>query len=97
MFLDLKSDLEEYMVRLRVDNVDGYVLSLSDYNGNRYEKNIEFIGVDISVNDFIYLPLSVLNEKNIFTYGRVTNKARENDLIKVINKDGEFYLERYYG
>ena len=85
------------MVKLRIDKVDGYFFTLSDINGNMYEKNIEFIGIDVGVSDYIYLPLSVLNEKNMFTYGVITDRVRKNDLIKVINKNGEFFLERYYG
>ncbi len=62
-----------------------------------YVKNIEFVGFIFNVGDYLFLPDEVLDEDNIYTYGKIVNGKNEKDLIKVVSNDVSYYLERYYG
>ena len=84
------------MKKVKITNIDGYNYTLEE-NNNKYIKNIEFYDVKLNIGDYIYISDDVLKETNIYTYGPITENAREEDIIKILSNDKEIYLERYYG
>ena len=68
---------------------------------SKYNLNMIFyIDDKIEVGDIIYLPVNILREVNIYAFGPINNRdinLDENDIIKIITKDKEMYLQRYYG
>ena len=76
--------------------MDNYVYTLESID-KTYIKNIEFIGFMFNVGDYLFLPDEVLDEDNIYTYGKIIDGKNEKNLIKVISNGVNYYLERYYG
>ncbi len=62
-----------------------------------YIKNIEFVGYIFNVGDVLFLPDEVLEEDNIYTYGKIVDGKDVKNLIKVVSNGVDYYLERYYG
>ena len=89
------------MKKLKIVETNNYNYLLNTEEGEVFFINIDFIDVDKKpgVGDYIFLPDNILNNKNIYTYGKVINdiNTKEEDMIKVIVDDQEIYLERYYG
>ena len=92
------------MIKLRIINKNNLLYTLLDIEGNEYDKHIEFIGDKIpQMGDYIYLTKRILNEINIFCYGPLNSiyskkdNVNKHELMKVVTKDGEYYLQRYYG
>ena len=86
------------MKKVKVVNIeDKYLLTLEDSNNKIYKKNIEFYEIDIKIGDYIYIDDKVFDESNIYTYGPLLPNANEDDLIKIVKKDKDIYLQRYYG
>lgn len=89
------------MEKLRIAEKNKYNYLLKNSNGEVFFINMEFYDTEEpNVNDYIYLPKEILNTKNIYSFGKLTtdtNKIKEEDLIKIISNDKEYYLERYYG
>ena len=91
------------MIKLKVIDIDkcNYIL---EGNNNFYNVVIEFLGDKVpQINDIIYIPNKIIIEKNIYTYGPINSKyskrvnVTEEELIKVITLNEEYYLQRYYG
>ena len=89
------------MKKLKIVEKNNYNYLLNTPEGEVFFINVEFLDIDKKpdIGDYIYLPESVLNNKNMYTYGKVLNnlQTEEEDIIKVIIDDQEIYLERYYG
>lgn len=80
------------------DIIDKYNYVFKDNKNNEYKLNIEFVNLKFNKGDLIYIDKKVLEEHNIYTYGKVNNpKLDLSDYIKVVTKDMEYILERYYG
>lgn len=85
------------MKKLKVIKIDNYLYTLEDEDKNIYVINIEFIDTDINIGDYLYISNEVLEENNLFTYGPIEKESDIKDLVKVIKKDKDEYLQRYYG
>lgn len=91
------------MIKLTVIDIKEYTYIFSN-NKKKYELNIEFLGEKVpNINDIIYISPKILEEKNIYTYGPLNSKYSKNidvceeEIIKVITPNMEYYLQRYYG
>ena len=85
---------------IKIDNTN-YTLKI---NNKTYNINIIFYGEKKpQINDIIYIPNKLLKEINIYSYGplngkySINNNTKEEEFIKVIASNEEYYLQRYYG
>ena len=87
------------MKKVKITNINNYVVTFKDTDDKEYKKNIEFQDTEISEGDIIYISEEILDEDNIYTYGPLTNleNIELDDVIKIIKDDKEIYLQRYYG
>lgn len=90
------------MEKLKIIKKDKYDYTLEGNNGKIYTLNIEFYGLeeDPKINDYIYMSDKILKEKNLFSFGIINNNninIKEEDLIKIVSDNKEYYLQRYYG
>ena len=96
------------MIKLIIENIDGYNYTLKDNDNNIYKINIEFydIGELPKMGDVIYINNKLLNKinNNIVSfgkldgiYGRKIKDENDEDIIGVSIKDKVIYLKRYYG
>lgn len=88
------------MVKLTITNVDGFNYEFKDEHGNKVQKSIDFyVQNKPKVGDSIYMTKNVVKEINIFQYGQINyfNKINDDEIIKVVNKKSEYFLQRYYG
>ncbi len=96
------------MIKLIIDNVDGYNYTLRDNDNTSYNINIEFYDINKlpKIGDFIYISNKLLNKinNNIISFGKLDgiygrNIIDENDedIICVSIHDKLIYLKRYYG
>ena len=63
-------------------------------------RNIEFyLENKPKINDYIYISKEVINENNVLQYGYIKdlNNINNNEIIKVVSSDNEYYYQRYYG
>ena len=91
------------MIKLTIIDIKEYTYIFSN-NNKIYEVNIEFLGEKKpKINDIIYINSKILEEKNIYTYGPLNSKyskninTNEEELLKVVSENEEYYLQRYYG
>lgn len=91
------------MIKLKIIGIEEYNYILEN-NNNTCNLNIEFLGDKIpTINDIIYINEKILKEKNLYVYGPLNSKysrninVTEEELIKVITPNEEYYLQRYYG
>ena len=91
------------MIKLKIIHIDkcNYIL---EGNNKVYNLVVEFLGNKIpNINDILYISPKILREKNIYTYGPLKGpyckniNVTEEELIKVITSNEEYYLQRYYG
>ena len=86
-------------VRILEANDNSYILVSSD--GKQYEKSIEFYNVEApKVGDLLYLSDKILNDVNIYCFGPFEENLKninEDDIIKIVSSNQEYYLQRYYG
>ena len=92
------------MLKLKVINIDEYNNYTLENNSKLYSVNINFTGdKSPEIGDYIYLPKQIVEEVNLYTYGPLNsnlkryNDDNEKELMKVITKKEEYYLQRYYG
>ena len=96
------------MIKLIIENIDGYNYTLKDNDNNIYNINIEFYDVDVlpKVGDIIYINNKLLNKinNNIVSfgkldgiYGRTITDENDEDVIGLSIQDKIIYLKRYYG
>lgn len=86
------------MYRLVIINIDDNTLTLQDEDNKVYRKIIRFINTEYlpQTGNYIYLPEEVLREENLYVYGKIYNKDKD-DIIKVETGNDSIYLQRYYG
>lgn len=86
------------MYRVVILNIDEYTFTLQDEDNNIYKKVIEFMNTKYipKVGDYLYLQEEILREQNIYAFGDIYDKNRD-DIIKVETKNNVIYLQRYYG
>ena len=91
------------MIKLLIKSIEPYAYILSD-NTKEYRVHLEFLGLEKKpeVGDYLYLPENIINEPNNYTFGLIggiytKKKDIKDDIIKVVGKDYEYYLQRYYG
>lgn len=86
------------MYRLVIINIDDNTLTLQDEDNKIYKKIIRFINTEYlpQTGNYIYLPEEVLREENLYVYGKIYNKDKD-DIIKVETGKDSIYLQRYYG
>ena len=88
------------MKKVKIREINNYEYTLVDSDNKVYIKNIEFYSnYKPQVNDIMYLDDSILKEINLYAFDEVndTDNVKIEDIIKVIHKDREYYLERRYG
>ena len=88
------------MRKLVVQKVEQYDYSLVDENGVVYQLNIEFYTkYKPKINDIVYVDEKLLEEVNLYAFGELekTGNIEEKDIIKVVNKENEYYFQRVYG
>ena len=91
------------MIKLEIISKDEYNNYTLKNNNKKYNLSINFYGDNIpNIGDFIYLPEQILKNINIYNFGPVNKKNMNNilteeEIMKVISKDKEYYLQRYYG
>ena len=96
------------MIKLIIENIDGYNYILKDTNNKSYNINIEFYDIDVlpKVGDIIYINNKLLNKinNNIVSfgkldgiYGRKITDENDEDIISLSIQDKIIYLKRYYG
>lgn len=85
------------MKKVTVIEINGYIYTLEDEDNKRYKINIEFYDTKIDIGDIIYLNEKVLKETNLYAYGPINERAKIDDLIKIVKNDKNIYLQRYYG
>lgn len=91
--------LKEDLIRVQVENIDSSIYTLKDDRNNKVEKTILLIDEKININDYIYMPKSILDEDNIFTYGKIYNNncINQEEIIIIENQEKTNILQRYYG
>lgn len=96
------------MIKLIIENIDGYNYKLKDNDNNLYNINIEFYDIDElpKIGDAIYINNKLLNKinNNVVSfgkldgiYGRKITDENDEDVIGVSIQDKVIYLKRYYG
>ena len=96
------------MIKLIIENINGYNYTLKDNENNSYNINIEFYDIDElpKVGDIIYINNKLLNKINNSVisfgkldgiYGRKIADENDEDVIGVSIQDKVIYLKRYYG
>ena len=96
------------MIKLIIENIDGYNYILKDSNNKSYNINIEFYDIDVlpKVGDIIYINNKLLNKinNNVVSfgkldgiYGRTITDENDEDIISLSIQDKIIYLKRYYG
>ena len=96
----LLNNIELNLIKLRVKKIDNTNYKLKDSKGNIIIKNLIFnTNKTPNIDEYIYLSEQIIKEKNIFQYGIINNldKINNNEVIKIETKDGEYFLQRYYG
>lgn len=85
------------MKKLKVIQIDNFLYTLEDDNKEIYTINLEFYNTKVSIGDYLFIPIKVLKEKNIYTYGEIIENTDVDEYIKIIHNNEEIYLQRYYG
>ena len=86
------------MTKFKVKKKDDYDYVIEDTKGSEYRINLEFYDSNIDIDDYIYMDESILKEDSFYSFGVIKdNNIKEKDIIKVIIKGKEYYLQRYYG
>jgi len=91
------------MIKAKIIKVENTNYTL-EINNKNYNIDIIFYGNKRpQINDIIYIPNKILKEINIYSYGplkskySINNNTKEEEFIKVITQQEEYYLQRYYG
>lgn len=91
------------MIKTKIIELDNTNYTLETEN-KTYNINLLFYGdKKPQKNDIIYIPYKILQETNIYSYGplkskySINNNTKEEEFIKVITPNEEYYLQRYYG
>lgn len=96
----LKQIEDNYLIKLKIVEIDGFNYILETETGKIILKNIDFyIENKPKLNSYIYMSKNIINEKNLFQYGDIINfnDINPDEIIKIENEDNEYFLQRYYG
>jgi len=89
------------MIELTIIQSDEYAnYKLIDKDGNKYDLNINFMGIEKpKVGTEIYIHKSVIEENVSLNYGLVDqeNKPKDDELIVISYEGKQRYLQRFYG
>ena len=88
------------MKKVKLIKINEYDCLFEETNGKKYTINVEFYGDKTpKEGDIIYFPDKILLEKNLYAYGSLKEdkNLEDEDLIKIISGEEEYYLQRYYG
>lgn len=86
------------MRKLTIEKIEGCSFTLKDENGNTYIKDFIFYTEAPKENDTMLIPEEILEEINIFNFGKVDeNNLKKEELVKVITDTKEYYIQRIYG
>ena len=99
------------MIKLKIENQDGYVYNLKDENGNDYIINLEFFDIESKpkIGDFLNFHAELLNPEyegfsTSYTFGNLENiygkkdiQIDDIDVIKIQIDEKEIDLKRLYG
>lgn len=84
--------------KLQIINIDGCNYTLLDNDNKQVEASIIFYEFRPKLNDFIYLDEKIIKEINIYNFGPIKDKnIKDDEIIKIISDNNEYYLQRYYG
>lgn len=96
----LKQIETNYLIKLKIVEIEGYNYILETAEGKRVSKNINFyIKNKPTLNNYIYMSKNIINEINLFQYGDIINfnDINPDEIIKIENEKEEYFLQRYYG
>lgn len=91
------------MIKLKIIEKLEYSYIFCDIQNQKYDIPFYTYGdIILNVGDILYVPDYFVKEKNIYTYGPIAGNYCKmnndiNELIKVVSREKEFYLQRYYG
>jgi len=94
------NEMLKNMIKMKIVGIEGYNYILETVTGHKLEKNIEFyIKNNPPINSYIYMSKNIINEVNIFQYGKIydLNRITEDEIIKIEIGETEYFLQRYYG
>ena len=99
--MKVMEEVEIKMIKLTIVQTDEYAnYVLRDNDGNNYDVNINFMGMEKpKIGRIIYIDEDVIKENVSLNYGIINNndKPKENELIVIACDGEEKYLQRYYG
>jgi len=92
------------MIKLVIDNIDGYIYSLISYDNKRYNINMEFYNIEKpEIGNILYLNKSLLKERILSfdyldsSYGKDITDPNNKDIIVLVKDNKNIYLKRIYG
>ncbi len=87
------------MRKVIIKEISGNNYTLIDNLDNCYILNILFYSkYKPVVNDIIYLNEKILDENNLFVFDDIKSDKKDLDnMIKIIHKKNEYYLQRIFG
>lgn len=76
-----------------------------DDNGNEVEMILEFhvLNLELQIGDVIYFPKKLVRNNQFYSFGMIGEKYSKQDnvdlkeIIKIVTRDVEIYLQRFYG
>lgn len=86
------------MEKVKIINITDQIYTLENEDKNIYKKAFQFMNTKYipNIGDIITIDESILEENNIYTFGDIYNKNKE-DIIKIDSNNSIIYLQRYYG
>ena len=90
------------MLKLEIIAINNFDYMLRDVDTlKRYNLNLEFYNTLMpNIHDLLYIDEDIIRENTFYTFGKINkkdNNIKDKDLIKIVSKDNEYYLQRYYG
>lgn len=87
---------------LKEKRESSYIL---DDNGNEVGMILEFHGLnlELQIGDVIYFPKKLVRNNQFYSFGMIGEKYSKQDnvdlkeIIKIVTRDVEIYLQRFYG
>lgn len=87
-------------VKIKILDINNYDYTFELEDGRKITRNIEFyLENKPKINDYIYISEEVIKENNVLQYGYIKdlNNINNNEIIKVVSSNDEYYYQRYYG